>query len=157
MSERMSLEDFQKLRGQGIKTNFDKEKGKKKTSRKSVASKDPLSKKKTSKYKAKKVTINGIEFDSKIESQRYLFLMEQQRKQNISDLLLQETFQIVINGEVICSYKADFSYINKQGVRVVEDVKGMKTPVYRLKKKMMKACYGIDIQEIFSSNISSLL
>ena len=43
-------------------------------------------------------------------------------------------------------YKADFRYIEK-GETVVEDVKGMRTPVYNLKRHLMKAVHGIEIRE----------
>ena len=65
----------------------------------------------------------------------------------ISDLRLQVPYVITVNGLKICKYVADFVYIDK-GYEVVEDVKGMKTPTYNLKKKLMKAVHGIEIQEV---------
>jgi len=47
----------------------------------------------------------------------------------------------------IGSYRADFTYVNEDGQPIVEDVKGFRTPVYRLKKKLMRALYGIEILE----------
>jgi hypothetical protein len=53
---------------------------------------------------------------------------------------------MILNGVKICSYSADFRY--QDGLElVVEDVKGYKTPVYNLKKKMMKAFHSIEIFE----------
>lgn len=46
----------------------------------------------------------------------------------------------------IGEYRGDFAYHDKSG-RVVEDVKGMKTPLYRWKKKHVEAQYGITILE----------
>ena len=44
-------------------------------------------------------------------------------------------------------YVADFSYINRSGGYIVEDVKGVKTPAYKIKKALMKALNGIDVFE----------
>lgn len=68
----------------------------------------------------------------------------------ISDLRRQHCFSCVINGVKICDYYADFSYKDKDGKLVVEDVKSIitaKNPVYRLKKKLVLALYGVDILE----------
>jgi Protein of unknown function (DUF1064) len=65
----------------------------------------------------------------------------------ISDLRLQPKYELHVNGVKVCVYKADFAYI-EDGNTVVCDVKGMKTPMYNLKKKMLKAQYGITITEI---------
>jgi hypothetical protein len=46
------------------------------------------------------------------------------------------------------TYIADFTYFEKDGQQVIEDVKGVRTPVYRLKKKIIEAEYGIAITEI---------
>lgn len=47
-----------------------------------------------------------------------------------------------------CTYIADFVYKDKDGNEVVEDVKGFRTDVYKIKKKMMRYRYGIEIQEV---------
>lgn len=106
------------------------------------------------KYRNIKTVIDNIKFDSKKESYRYLELKQLQKQGKISDLTLQPKFILEINGCKICNYIADFSYYVQDSRtkaiclnRVVEDVKGMKTAVYRLKKKLMKACHGIDILE----------
>lgn len=44
-------------------------------------------------------------------------------------------------------YVADFSYVDETGRVVVEDVKGFKTPLYRLKKRLMEKLYGIEVLE----------
>ena len=69
-----------------------------------------------------------------------------ERAGEISELSLQPKFDLIINGCKIGFYKADFKY-EENGKVVIEDVKGMLTPVYKLKKKMMKAIYNIDIFE----------
>lgn len=159
-SESISLEEFRVLTNKGTVTSFSRNKGKRRvdiTPPELVRQNDSGRK---GKYNAKKVTVNGIEFDSKIEGARYIFLLEQQRKGLICKLELQKKFDIEINGQFICSYKADFCYFKKDDDQktlfVVEDVKGMKTPVYRLKKKMLKASLGHDILEVTKENVTEL-
>src|SRR5690606_20173910 len=70
----------------------------------------------------------------------------------ISNLRLQVKFPILINGVKVCTYIADFGYIDLRktdvfgsAVEVVEDAKGFETETFRLKKKLMKAVYGVEI------------
>lgn len=101
-----------------------------------------------SKYGNKKVTVDGIRFDSKAEARRYVDLRHLERAGEISHLVLQPEFPIMINGVKVAVYRADFSYRNAHG-SVCEDVKGMKTPLYRLKKKLVEALYpGTKIVEV---------
>ena len=101
------------------------------------------------KYNNKPTTCHGKQFSSKKEASRYamLYLLEQTGK--ITRLECQPSFQIVIRGQKICRYIADFRY-TENGKQVVEDVKSepTKTPIYRLKKKLMKAVFDIDIVEV---------
>lgn len=99
------------------------------------------------KYRNKKTVVDGIKFDSQREATRYSVLKIMQSAGVISGLRLQVPFVIMVNGVKVCKYVADFVYIEKAN-QVVEDVKGMKTPTYNLKKKLMKAVYGIEIQEV---------
>ena len=99
-----------------------------------------------SKYRAIKTIVDDITFDSKKEAKRYIQLKLMVRSGNISDLKLQPRFDLIVNGYKCGFYKADFEYI-ENGKRVIEDVKGMKTPIYNLKKKLVKAIHGIDIFE----------
>ena len=92
------------------------------------------------KYSNKKVLIDGITFHSKKEGKRYSELKVLLMTGEISDLKLQPSFPFVVNGQKICSYKADFSYTYKNHV-VVEDVKGFLTDVYKIKKKLFLALY----------------
>jgi hypothetical protein len=57
-------------------------------------------------------------------------------------------FPLVVNGVIVAQYRADFSYVDADGVRHVEDVKGVRTSTYRLKAKMVRAIYGIEIEEV---------
>lgn len=111
--------------------------------------------KKKSKYGNKKVVIDGIKFDSKKEAIRYSELMLLEKTGEITDLklqqryILQESFKI--DGKTIraITYIADFTYKDKNGDLVVEDVKGMKTQVYNIKRKMFAKRYGIEIKEVY--------
>lgn len=100
-----------------------------------------------SKYRNIKTMYYGILFDSKKEADRYLKLREMLDEGKITDLQLQVAYPVIINGVKICDYRADFEYYTNDGTRVVEDVKGMKTPVYNLKKKLIRAVYGFVIKE----------
>jgi hypothetical protein len=99
------------------------------------------------KYRNKRTVVNGITFDSKREAARYSELKLLAHAGHISDLQLQPKYVIEVNGVKICSYLGDFRYWTN-GKMIVEDAKGMKTPVYRLKKKLMLAVFGIEIQEV---------
>jgi len=102
------------------------------------------------KYHNRKTVVDGIAFASKAEARRYLEVMMLQRGGAISQLELQPRFPMVVNNVKVCTYVADFSY-NENGQHVVEDVKSeatCKLPVFRIKKKLMLALYGIDVQEV---------
>lgn len=111
---------------------------------------------KKQKYHARKTYIDNIKFDSKKEAKRYLELRDKLAKKEIEQLRLQVKYdllpkQVDEKGKCLerkCTYRADFVYIDKKtGKEVVEDCKGMKTPEYKLKKKMMLFFYGIRIFE----------
>lgn len=101
------------------------------------------------KYKARKTVVDGITFDSKKEASHYCDLKLLERAKVIRDLQLQVPFVLIDKspyGRAI-KYVADFVYYENNKM-VVVDVKGVKTPVYRLKKRMMAERYGIEIKEI---------
>lgn len=98
------------------------------------------------KYKNKKVTVDGIDFDSIKESVRYKQLKMFERSGLIKDLKLQTKFELQPsfkkNNKTIraITYKADFDYLTKDGRHIVEDVKSpatAKDKTYILKKKML--------------------
>jgi hypothetical protein len=105
-----------------------------------------------SKYGAKKTTIDGITFSSKAEANRYLQLIMLGKAKKITDLQLQVKYElapsVVIQGRKRppIRYVADFVYM-QDGKQVTEDVKGMETPVYRLKRHLMATVHGIEILE----------
>lgn len=109
------------------------------------------------KYGAKKVTIDGIQFDSKKEANRYCELKLLERCGEITDLELQKEFELIpaqrIDGKVVeraVKYKADFVY-KENGEICVEDCKGYKGggayAVFTIKRKLMLKLYGIMIKE----------
>ena len=95
------------------------------------------------KYGARKTSVDGVVFDSAAEAKRYRELKIFQEAGEISGLQLQPLFVIqepfTYRGKRhrAITYKADFMYRDKDGSVIVEDVKGMKTPVFRLKWKML--------------------
>ena len=93
------------------------------------------------KYLSKKTVVDNIKFDSKKEAGRYSELKLLEKAGEVKDLKLQVPFCLYVNNFKICTYKADFVYINKEDKQIVEDVKGFKTPVYRLKKKLFEALF----------------
>lgn len=113
---------------------------------------------KNNKYHAKPVVIDGIKFDSTKEGKRYQELKLLEKSGAIWDLKLQVKYELIpaqymyINGKNRCiekarNYFADFVYTDKRGVHV-EDTKGFKTDVYKLKKALMLHVHGIMIEEV---------
>lgn len=93
--------------------------------------------------------VDGIRFDSKREATHFRNLKLWQLAGDINSLTLQVRFPLVVEGVKIATYVADFVYRDKTGRHVI-DVKSpvtAKLPVYRLKKKLMAAIYGINIEE----------
>lgn len=104
--------------------------------------------KKRSKYNNVKTTIDGHTFDSRREAARYQELKLMEKAGAIGGLTLQHKISIDYNGVHICNYFADFYYYDTaKQEEVYEDVKGRKTDVYRLKKKMVWAFHKIKILE----------
>lgn len=104
------------------------------------------------KYHARKATVGGITFDSRREADRYLVLKNMEEDGAIEDLRRQVRYELVpafdVDGKHYrpVYYVADFTY-RENGHEVIEDVKGMKTDVYRLKAKLVAYRYGMNIRE----------
>ncbi len=111
-----------------------------------------LAGRKPSKYKNVKKTVNGIAFDSTKEATRYMELKLLEHAGEIHDLKTQPVIKCMVNGILVCSYLADFAYTERGiGQLVYEDVKSKHTrtfPVYRLKKKLVYALFGIEVREV---------
>lgn len=101
---------------------------------------------KPNKYRNKRCVIDGIKFDSQKEGARYGILRLMERKGEITQLQLQVTYNLVVNGILVCKYRCDFEYV-RDGVKITEDVKGKLTREYIIKRNLMKACHRIVILE----------
>ena len=99
------------------------------------------------KYHAQITEADGYTFDSKREAARYGELKLLVAAGEITQLEVHPPFPMEVGGLHIANYVADFQYTEKGRV-VVEDVKGVRTPVYKLKKKLMLGIYGIEIKEV---------
>lgn len=106
-----------------------------------------LRKPKRNKYKAIKTTVDGRKFDSKAEARRGAELELLQRAGQIQNLQYQVRYQFMHNGTLIGTYVADFVYHDSTGL-VVEDVKGVQTPVFKIKERLMRAFYGVVIRVV---------
>lgn len=136
--------------------------------------------KRGNKLNAQKVVLNGITFDSKRESERYLFLKEMEQQGLISDLQTQVLYVLVPPTYIErlkeyktkppkilrvldqkhrgVAYRADFVYV-KNEVTIVEDVKSgreVRKDVYNIKKQLMWGLRGIDIHEVYEENLKTL-
>ena len=97
-------------------------------------------------YNSRKVEIDGHTFDSAVEARRYVILRTEQEVGHVEDLRRQIPFPFMENGRLCFTYYADFVY-KRHGIEVVEDVKGVATDVYKLKKKLVEARHGVVIEE----------
>lgn len=103
------------------------------------------------KYNARQTRVDGIKFPSRKQANRYQELQLMVKAGEITNLELEKTIPLVVNGHLICKYRCDFVYtkLPYHPVESIiwEDVKGYTTNEYRIKKKLMKAIYNIDILE----------
>lgn len=122
-----------------------------------------------SKYNSRKITVDGIKFDSRKEAQRYRELTLLVMAGKIAELELQKRYELIPaqyeeyerygkrgqrlqNGrrciEKAVYYIADFAYIDESGNHIVEDTKGFRTKDYIIKRKLMLWVHGIKIREV---------
>ena len=124
------------------------------------------------KYKAQRTYAHGKWFPSKLEAARYTELFFLERSGDITELELQPQFKFIIGGNntelgmkpdictypkcgrptnfkrcalhpiTVTTYRADFRYKNRNGIVVVEDVKGYETPEFKIKKRLFEAYFG---------------
>jgi hypothetical protein len=110
------------------------------------------------KYHAQPTEVDGIRFDSKREARRYSELRLLERAGEITHLERQPEYPIIVKGEKVralpdkrgrqgspLKYVADFAYF-ADGKRVVEDCKGMDTPVSRLKRALVRHIYNVEVR-----------
>jgi hypothetical protein len=109
---------------------------------------------KQNKYHNKKVYYDGHWFDSQKEKSWYIKYKLMEQAGEILDLKLQVKYELIKTFKLedktyrSTNYIADFTYKTKDGKLHVIDVKGMRTDVYKLKKKLMAWKYGIEIEEV---------
>lgn len=125
----------------------------------SVETEEKVEIKRRPKYRAKKTEVTledgtTMLLDSKKEARRYEELITMKQSGEISNLRLQVPYELVPKQkrsdgktERSVKYIADFVY-EKDGETIVEDVKGMRTDVYRLKRKLMLWVFGIEVYEV---------
>lgn len=92
--------------------------------------------------------VDGIWFDSKKEARHYSGLCLLKKAGIISRIEIQVRYRLEVCGEKIADYVADFVVTFPDSRIEVQDVKGVRTPVYKLKKRLMKAIHKIEIKEI---------
>jgi len=103
----------------------------------------------TNKYHNQPVVVDGIRFASKREARRWLELRELEKAGVIRNLRRQVKYPLSVNGQLICTYIGDFSYVEAaSGREHLEDAKGVRTAVYLLKRRLLLALRGIRIEEI---------
>ena len=105
-----------------------------------------------SKYGNIKTEYNGNSFMSKKEAYyaQQLDLLKKAKSpaDQVVSYEIQVPYLIEINNKKICKYLADFKVLYADGHIEVVDVKGFRTNIYKLKKKMVEATYGIEIKEV---------
>ena len=99
-----------------------------------------------SKYGNIKAEADGLIFASKKERARWMQLRLEEKGGGITRLQRQVVYPIAVNGLNVCDYIADFVY-ERAGTVVVEDAKGYRTDIYRLKAKLMLAVHGVTVLE----------
>jgi hypothetical protein len=118
--------------------------------------KNKMGRRPQNKYGNRKTVVDGIKFDSKKEATRWGQLKFLEQAGEISNLERQVPFPLEGRDGAILTptgrhmlYKADFTYLDwsKGGVLIVEDVKGFRTPEYKIKKAIL-AAQGVKITEV---------
>jgi hypothetical protein len=92
-------------------------------------------------------TYGGIVYDSKREMEYAVYLAMMKYARQIKDFEYHKRFPLVVNGEKVGMYEIDFVVHYPDGKIEYIDTKGVKTDVYKIKKKLMHALYGIEIAE----------
>lgn len=110
----------------------------------------------SNKYGARRLKIDGITFDSKLEADRYQQLKLLEKAGQIKGLEYHKKFVIIPKsryGENVL-YEADFFYF-ENGKPIVEDTKSEATitAVYKLKKRLLAETHGITIKEVYRKDI----
>lgn len=98
-------------------------------------------------------TMDGIVYASEKQMKRFAGLQMLERDGEISNLRREVEYQLIVNGMLVCRYFADAVYTDTHTQKeIVEDTKGSKettTELFKLKKKLMMACHGINVIEVY--------
>jgi hypothetical protein len=107
-------------------------------------------KRKKSKFKNIRIEIDGIRFASKKEGRYYSELKIRETAGEVGGVELQRRFALLgQDGTLICVYVADFCFWDHVADRFrCIDVKGVETDVFKIKRRLMKACLGIDVEVV---------
>lgn len=147
MNKRFTISDLEAMQAAGKIRGFER-----KPNRLVPPAVINLKGKRRSKYGNNKVVVDGVEFDSQKEADRYGINKMRLAAGEIKWLELQVPFIFVVDGKTVAKYIADSRYeLSGTGELVVEDVKSeatRKLRPYRIKKKLMASCFGIEIQEV---------
>ena len=103
-----------------------------------------------SKFGNIKTLYNGRVYDSKHEGRYARDLDLRLKGKDIKSVEPQVSFPIIINGQKICDYISDFVVEHNDGTHEVIDCKGKLTDVYKIKKKLVEAVYGVKIVEVYN-------
>ena len=97
------------------------------------------------KFHNKPGRLDGIHFDSDLELKRYAYLVWVEMANELTDLIVHPKFDLFAAGPLgpvlVGTYEGDFSYIDRLGIQVVEDCKGVVLPLYVLKRNLFSANY----------------
>jgi len=99
------------------------------------------------KYRAKKTTMHGIKFDSKLEAMHYTYLQSRERTGHILNIELQPKWTIMCKDKKICNVLLDFKFYDAlEGKTRYIDSKGVDTPMSKLKRKLLEAQEDIKVE-----------
>lgn len=151
-SEELQLMQMKIDAGKKVKS-FNKQVGKKRKGRKphKQVQEEIYKDKKKNKYNVSKKedrTYNGIVYMSKLEMKYRKYLDTLVMAGDVQKIKEQYEFKLFVKGKLVCKYLCDFFVTYMDGRREYVDVKGMKTAIYRLKKKFVEAEFNIKITEI---------
>lgn len=105
--------------------------------------------KRGNKYGAKRTLLDGICFDSKAEASFYAALKQREKAGEVTDIERQREYDLMVNGVLVARYRADFVFFDRRvRARRVIDVKGVATRDFTMKRKLMKACHGIEVEVV---------
>jgi hypothetical protein len=105
-----------------------------------------MTKNPSNKFGAKKTRLDGYIFDSAMEAKRYGQLKLLLRAGEISELRIHPSWPIRVNDKPICHVELDFEYRDRLGRIHHEDVKGAMTALSSVKRKLVEASHGIEVE-----------